>query len=109
MRLLARDVLSERPIEGIKKPISLQWGDRRKQTNIGTDCFAATADRDDAMEPGLYTLLDLSSRPDTGIRISAEQRVTEAIAAAQRADEVGLDAFVVGNTITWTLLSRLHW
>jgi hypothetical protein len=41
--------------------------------------------------------LGLSSHPDTGIRIRAEQRVTETIAGAQLADEVELDVFGIGE------------
>lgn len=47
------------------------------------------------MEIGLYTFGELISNPHTGHMISAQQRVREIIAAAQLADEAGLD--VVGQ------------
>jgi alkanesulfonate monooxygenase SsuD/methylene tetrahydromethanopterin reductase-like flavin-dependent oxidoreductase (luciferase family) len=49
------------------------------------------------MELGLYTLSDLSSHPNTGVRMSAERRGAEMIAAAQLADEVGFDVFGIGE------------
>jgi alkanesulfonate monooxygenase SsuD/methylene tetrahydromethanopterin reductase-like flavin-dependent oxidoreductase (luciferase family) len=49
------------------------------------------------MELGLYTLSDLSSHPNTGVRMSAGRRVAEMIAAAQLVDEVGLDVFGIGE------------
>jgi probable LLM family oxidoreductase len=49
------------------------------------------------MELGLYTLSDLSSDPSTRVRINAERRIKETIAAAQLADEVGLDVFGIGE------------
>ena len=49
------------------------------------------------MELGLYTLSDLSSHPNTGVRMSAKRRVAAMIAAAQLADEVRLDVFGIGE------------
>lgn len=49
------------------------------------------------MELGLYTLSDLNSHPNNKVRMSAERGVAEMIAAAQLANEVGLDVFGIGE------------
>ncbi|MBR0754339.1 LLM class flavin-dependent oxidoreductase [Bradyrhizobium jicamae] len=49
------------------------------------------------MEIGLYTFGDLVPHPTTGHRPSAMQRINEIMAAARLAEEVGLDAFGLGE------------
>jgi probable LLM family oxidoreductase len=50
-----------------------------------------------AFELGLYTFGDLTPNGQTGKAISAQQRLTEILAAAKLADESGLDVFAVGE------------
>ncbi|MGB4586715.1 MAG: LLM class flavin-dependent oxidoreductase [Rectinemataceae bacterium] len=49
------------------------------------------------MEIGLFTLGEYLSDPETGTKISRRQRLEEIIAAAQLADEAGLDVFGLGE------------
>ena len=49
------------------------------------------------MELGLYTLSDLITDPNTGIRMNAHDRIDETIKAATLADHAGLDVFGVGE------------
>jgi probable LLM family oxidoreductase len=51
----------------------------------------------EAFELGLYTFGDLTPDAQTGKTISAEQRLTEILAAAKLADASGLDVFAVGE------------
>ncbi|MCG7337595.1 LLM class flavin-dependent oxidoreductase [Sporosarcina sp. ACRSM] len=51
----------------------------------------------EGIEIGLYTLGDIVADPFTGKTISAGQRIKEIMAAAQLADEAGLDIFGVGE------------
>jgi probable LLM family oxidoreductase len=50
-----------------------------------------------AFELGLYTFGDLTPNGQTGKTISAQQRLTEILAAAKLADASGLDVFAVGE------------
>lgn len=49
------------------------------------------------MEIGVFTFADTRSDPESGERISGEQRVREVLEEAELADEVGLDVFGVGE------------
>jgi alkanesulfonate monooxygenase SsuD/methylene tetrahydromethanopterin reductase-like flavin-dependent oxidoreductase (luciferase family) len=49
------------------------------------------------MEIGLYTFGDITPNPNTGRAISIRQRYAEVLAAAELADEAGLDVFGVGE------------
>ena len=49
------------------------------------------------MEIGLYTFGDITPNPNTGRAISIRQRYAEVLAAAEAADEAGLDVFGVGE------------
>ena len=49
------------------------------------------------MELGLYTLSDLITDPNSGIRMNAHDRINETIQVATLADQVGLDVFGVGE------------
>ena len=49
------------------------------------------------MELGIYTFGDITPDPATGRAISTQQRYAEVLAAAQLADEAGLDVFGVGE------------
>jgi probable LLM family oxidoreductase len=51
----------------------------------------------EAFELGLYTFGDLTPDMQTGKAISAQQRLTEILAAAKLADASGLDVFAVGE------------
>ncbi len=51
----------------------------------------------EAFELGLYTFGDLTPDARTGKTISAQQRMTEILAAAKLADTSGLDVFAVGE------------
>jgi probable LLM family oxidoreductase len=51
----------------------------------------------EAFELGLYTFGDLTPDVQTGKAISAQQRLTEILAAAKLADASGLDVFAVGE------------
>ena len=51
----------------------------------------------EAFELGLYTFGDLTPDAQTGRTISAQQRLTEILAAAKLADDAGLDVFAVGE------------
>lgn len=50
------------------------------------------------LEFGLYTLGDHIANPNTGKRISAQQRIKEIIELAQLAEQAGLDFFSVGES-----------
>ncbi|GEL77680.1 LLM class flavin-dependent oxidoreductase [Tenuibacillus multivorans] len=50
------------------------------------------------LEFGLYTLGDHLPNPETGDRISAEQRIHEIIELAQLAEQAGIDFFSVGES-----------
>ncbi len=49
------------------------------------------------MELGVYTFGDITPDPHTGHAISVSQRYHEILAAAQFADDVGLDVFAIGE------------
>ncbi|MDP9228178.1 MAG: LLM class flavin-dependent oxidoreductase, partial [Actinomycetota bacterium] len=49
------------------------------------------------MEFGLYTFADLGPDPETGERISAEQRLRNVIEEVELADRLGLEVFGVGE------------
>jgi len=49
------------------------------------------------MELGVYTFGDITPDPHTGHAISVSQRYHEILAAAQLADDVGLDVFAIGE------------
>lgn len=55
-------------------------------------------DPEKGLEFGLYTLGDHMADPNTGKRISAQQRIQEIIKLAQLAEEAGLDFFSVGES-----------
>ena len=50
------------------------------------------------LEFGIYTLGDHLANPETGERISAEQRIHEIIEYAKLADQAGIDFFSVGES-----------
>lgn len=50
-----------------------------------------------SMEIGIYTLGDLVPNPQTGVTITAKQRLEEIIKGAKMADEAGLDIVGVGE------------
>ena len=50
-----------------------------------------------SFELGLYTFGDLTPDPQTGKSISAQQRLSEILAAAKLAEAAGLDVFAVGE------------
>lgn len=54
--------------------------------------------KENGLEFGLYTLGDHIENPQTGQRISAQQRIQEIIELAQLAEEAGLDFFSVGES-----------
>ncbi|MBY8914813.1 LLM class flavin-dependent oxidoreductase [Bacillus sp. YC2] len=56
-----------------------------------------SAENDNSMEIGIYSLADLYPDPLTGKTISVKQRIEEIIKAAKMADEAGLDVFGVGE------------
>jgi probable LLM family oxidoreductase len=49
------------------------------------------------MELGLYTFVDRTPDPATGVTVSPEQRVRDLLEEVVLADEVGLDVFAVGE------------
>ena len=53
--------------------------------------------KNSAMENGIYTFGDLGTDPLTGGMISPHQRLKEVMAAAELADEAGLDIFGLGE------------
>ncbi|MFD2639545.1 LLM class flavin-dependent oxidoreductase [Piscibacillus salipiscarius] len=55
-------------------------------------------DPSNGLEFGLYTLGDHLPNPQTGERISAQQRIHEIIELAQLAEQAGLDFFSVGES-----------
>jgi len=58
------------------------------------------------MEIGVMTLGELVSDPKIGVKISPRQRLEEIIAAAELADEAGLDVFGLASTTASTLSPR---
>ena len=53
---------------------------------------------DNGLEFGIYTLGDHLANPNTGERISAQQRIQEIIEFAKLADQAGIDFFSVGES-----------
>ncbi|WP_434121183.1 LLM class flavin-dependent oxidoreductase [Salinicoccus roseus] len=54
--------------------------------------------KNNGLEFGLYTLGDHLPNPQTGTRISAQQRINEIIEIAKLAEEAGIDFFSVGES-----------
>ncbi|TFB21389.1 LLM class flavin-dependent oxidoreductase [Filobacillus milosensis] len=60
------------------------------------------------LEFGLYTLGDHLPNPQTGERISAEQRIHEIIELAQLAEQAGIDFFSVGESHQEYFTTQAH-
>lgn len=60
------------------------------------------------LEFGLYTLGDHIKNPNTGKRISAQQRINEIIEMAKLAEEAGLDFFSVGESHQEHFTTQAH-
>lgn len=65
-------------------------------------------DESKGMEFGMYTLGDHLPNPQTGTRISAEERVHEFIEYAKLAEQAGLDFFSVGESHQEYFASQAH-
>lgn len=63
---------------------------------------------DNGLEFGLYTLGDHMTDPNTGKRISAQQRINEIIELAKLAEEAGLDFFSVGESHQEYFTTQAH-
>jgi probable LLM family oxidoreductase len=64
--------------------------------NMSDNC-SATASVEPGFQIGVITLGEFLSDPKVGKKISAQQRLKEIVAAAQLADQAGLDVFGVGE------------
>ena len=60
------------------------------------------------LEFGLYTLGDHIPDPNTGERISAQQRIKEIIELAKMAEQAGLDFFSVGESHQEYFTTQAH-
>lgn len=65
-------------------------------------------DKSKGLEFGLYTLGDHLPEPNTGERISAQQRVNEIIEVAKLAEQAGLDIFTVGESHQKFFTTQAH-
>lgn len=65
-------------------------------------------DQDNGLEFGVYTLGDHLPNPQTGKRISAEQRLQEIIELAKLAEQAGIDFFSVGESHQEYFVSQAH-
>ena len=60
------------------------------------------------MEFGLYSLGDHMANPETGEKISAQQRINELIEASQLAEQAGIDVFGVGESHQTYFTTQAH-
>ena len=60
------------------------------------------------MEFGLYSLGDHMANPETGEKISAQQRINELIEASQLAEQAGIDVFGVGESHQTYFATQAH-
>lgn len=65
-------------------------------------------DQSKGLEFGLYTLGDHIPNPNTGERISAEQRIHEIIELAKLAEQAGIDFFSVGESHQEYFTTQAH-
>jgi alkanesulfonate monooxygenase SsuD/methylene tetrahydromethanopterin reductase-like flavin-dependent oxidoreductase (luciferase family) len=65
-------------------------------------------DQSNGMEFGLYTLGDHIPNPQTGKRISAQQRIHEIIELAKLAEQAGIDFFSVGESHQEYFATQAH-
>jgi alkanesulfonate monooxygenase SsuD/methylene tetrahydromethanopterin reductase-like flavin-dependent oxidoreductase (luciferase family) len=65
-------------------------------------------DQSKGIEFGIYTLGDHLPNPETGERISAEQRIHEIIEYAKLADQAGIDFFSVGESHQEYFTTQAH-
>ncbi len=63
---------------------------------------------DNGLEFGIYTLGDHLANPNTGERISAQQRIQEIIEFAKLADQAGIDFFSVGESHQEYFATQAH-
>lgn len=63
---------------------------------------------DEGLEFGIYTLGDHLPNPETGERISAQERLKEIIEYAKLADQAGLDFFSVGESHQEYFATQAH-
>src|SRR6478736_4291545 len=65
-------------------------------------------DESKGLEFGLYTLGDHLANPETGERISAEQRIKEIIETAKLAEQAGIDFVSVGESHQEYFTTQAH-
>ncbi|AOM83835.1 LLM class flavin-dependent oxidoreductase [Salisediminibacterium beveridgei] len=65
-------------------------------------------DQDQGMEFGIYTLGDHLPNPNTGERISAQERLQQIIEFAKLADQAGIDFFSVGESHQEYFATQAH-
>ncbi|PKR85468.1 LLM class flavin-dependent oxidoreductase [Heyndrickxia camelliae] len=65
-------------------------------------------DQSKGLEFGLYTLGDHIANPNTGERISAQQRINEIIELAKLAEQAGIDFFSVGESHQEYFTTQAH-
>lgn len=78
----------------------LKKGDRK----MGMEKYRI--DQSKGLEFGLYSLGDHLSNPQTGERISAQQRLKELVETAKLADQAGIDFLVLVKAIKNILLRK---
>jgi len=49
------------------------------------------------MQFGIFTVGDLTTDPTTGRTVGEHERITDTVAIAKKAEEVGLDVFATGE------------
>lgn len=80
----------------------LKKGDRK----MGMEKYRI--DQSKGLEFGLYSLGDHLSNPQTGERISAQQRLKELVETAKLADQAGIDFFSIGESHQEYFTTQAH-